>query len=138
MGASYSKVHSPPLVNEKLVVERLRAMQVKDAEEVDSFVHVEKEKSGAEQAWRHQETTLSTSDVGAWEAKLLADPKNRFVIPDDSSLEEMLSDLKIGSYGTELCRPKDCTHIPLGKNCGPTDLQCQDPFRRSPNHEPEI
>ncbi|RDW66660.1 putative cysteine proteinase 1 [Coleophoma crateriformis] len=87
MGASYSKGESPPLVNEKLVIERLRAMQVKDREEMDSFVHVEKEKCSAESAWRHQETTLATSDVCAWEAKLLADPKNRLALTALSSAD---------------------------------------------------
>lgn len=74
MGANTSKVAQAPLVNEKLIIERLRAMDLKDQADND-FVHVEK--GGMDASWRHKQSTLSSSEVEEWEHQLLQDPKNR-------------------------------------------------------------
>ncbi len=73
MGVNQSK---SPLPNEKLVIERLRALEVKD----DEYVQVdEKALVGASTGFKAPWTSLSTSELENWEHKLLQDPKNRLV-----------------------------------------------------------
>jgi bleomycin hydrolase len=71
MGANQSKT---PLVNEKLVIERLRALEI-EGEGDSEYVHVS-EKSDSYK-YRAPWTSLSVSEVGHWERQLLQDPKNR-------------------------------------------------------------
>jgi hypothetical protein len=78
MGANQSKT---PLSNEKLVIERLRALEIKDQADND-YVHVdEKDVSKPIKSIRYKApwTTLSVDEVEHWEHELLQDPKNRSV-----------------------------------------------------------
>ncbi len=78
MGANQSKT---PLQNEKLVIERLRAMEIKD--QSDDYVQVdEKALSGSSKSRsRAPWTAVSVSEVENWEHELLQDPKNRYSCP---------------------------------------------------------
>lgn len=72
-----------PIANEKLIVERLRAMQLQDKDNADSeYVHVDEKAMGKGQASRTRApwTTLSIEEVGDWEHELLQDPKNKLVL----------------------------------------------------------
>ena len=94
MGANQSTVP----VNEKLVVERLHAMrlQTQPAEETPEteYVHINEKSRHFEAPW----TSLSVGDVAAWEHELLADPKNRCVVPRDSPITtKALSNVQIDS-----------------------------------------
>jgi len=79
MGAYQSK---QPISNEKLVIERLRALELKDQAD-NEYIQVG-EKDVAHPArtsqFRAPWTTLSISDVGEWESELMQDPKNRSVL----------------------------------------------------------
>ncbi|KAI6710958.1 hypothetical protein JHW43_006524 [Diplocarpon mali] len=83
MGVNQSK---SPLPNEKLVVERLRAMEIKDSED---YVQVdEKALSGSSKTkFRAPWTALSVSEVEHWEQQLLQDPKNRLALSALSSAD---------------------------------------------------
>ncbi|TAQ83317.1 hypothetical protein B7494_g8358 [Chlorociboria aeruginascens] len=85
MGANQSKA---PLVNEKLIVERLRALEIKD--EADSeYIHVN-EKNPSRASQNHVKApwaSVSISDVGQWEHELLQDPKNRLALSALSSAD---------------------------------------------------
>ena len=75
MGANQSQMSLP---NEKLVIERLRELQVED--QADEYVEVdEKAISSCKAHFRAPWTSLSTSEVADWEHQLLQDPKNRYV-----------------------------------------------------------
>jgi bleomycin hydrolase len=79
MGANQSKA---PIPNEKLLLERLRALELKDGfrEQADDFVHISEKdavaskKSGYKAPWK----TLSVGELESWEHELLQDPKNRY------------------------------------------------------------
>lgn len=74
MGANQSKT---PLPNEKLIIERLRALEVKD--QSDDYVQVD-EKALARSAsinFKAPWTAVSVSEIEHWEHELLQDPKNR-------------------------------------------------------------
>jgi len=74
MGANQSQ----PLPNEKLVIERLRELQVKGQEQADDFVHVDEKAHAAQSThFRAPWTSLSSSEIADWEHELLQDPKNR-------------------------------------------------------------
>ena len=79
MGGNQSK---ESISNEKLVIERLRALELKDQAD-NEYVQVG-EKDVARPArnsqFRAPWTTLSISDVGEWESELMQDPKNRSVL----------------------------------------------------------
>jgi bleomycin hydrolase len=76
MGANQSKT---PIANEKLIIERLRALEIKDQSDND-YVHVdEKAVKGLKTHFRAPWTSVSVSDVEHWEHELLQDPKNRHV-----------------------------------------------------------
>jgi len=80
MGSQQSKLSEPPLVNEKLVIERLRAMQMKDqASEDVEYVHVDKNEK---QSRKHvsKSPTVSVSLTEKWEHELFQDPKNRLAL----------------------------------------------------------
>jgi bleomycin hydrolase len=73
MGANQSR---GPLPNEKLVIERLIALETKDA---DEYVHVdEKSIVRSSKHFRAPWTAVSVSEVEHWEHELLQDPKNRY------------------------------------------------------------
>ena len=76
MGGNQSK---QPISNEKLVIERLRALELKDQAD-NEYVQVG-EKDVARPAqnshFRAPWTSLSISDVEEWETELMQDPKNR-------------------------------------------------------------
>lgn len=76
MGVNQSKV---PISNEKFVIERLRALEIKDQADSD-YVHVD-EKDAIKPArsirYKAPWTTLNVDEVGHWEHELLQDPKNR-------------------------------------------------------------
>jgi hypothetical protein len=76
MGANQSKT---PIANEKLIIERLRALETKDQSDND-YIHVdEKVVKGSKTHFHAPWTAVSVSDVGHWEHELLQDPKNRHV-----------------------------------------------------------
>ncbi|TVY13265.1 Mitochondrial cysteine proteinase 1 [Lachnellula arida] len=86
MGANQSK---QPISNEKLVIERLRALELKDQAD-NEYIQVG-EKDVAHPArnsqFRAPWTTLSISDVGDWESELMQDPKNRLALSALSSAD---------------------------------------------------
>lgn len=76
MGANQSQITLP---NEKLVIERLRELQLED--QADEYVQVdEKALSVSKNHFRAPWTSLSTTEVASWEHQLLQDPKNRYVV----------------------------------------------------------
>lgn len=74
MGANQSQ----PLPNEKLVIERLRDLQLQDPEQTqtDDFIHIDEKRTHFRAPW----TSLSADEIGDWEHALLQDPKNRYVL----------------------------------------------------------
>jgi bleomycin hydrolase len=80
MGANQSQPQHP---NEKLVIERLRELQMRDQEgqeqeHSDGFVHVDEKTTSSH--FRAPWTSLSSSELEDWEHTLLQDPKNRWVV----------------------------------------------------------
>jgi len=74
MGADQSK---QALTTEKLVIDRLRALQVKEQAD-NEYVHIdEKAVQGSSSRFKAPWTSLSTAELGDWEHELLQDPKNR-------------------------------------------------------------
>jgi len=76
MGANQSK---QPLSNEKLVIERLRALEIKDQADND-YVHVNEKEISKGLQYKAPWTSLSTHEVKHWEHELLQDPKNRLAL----------------------------------------------------------
>jgi bleomycin hydrolase len=76
MGANQSKT---PLANEKLVIDQLRALEIKDQSDCDYIQVNEKAVVGSKKTFRAPWTALSASDIEQWEHQLLQDPKNRSV-----------------------------------------------------------
>lgn len=93
MGANNTKVAEKPIVNEKFVIERLRAMEIEEQSE-NEYVYIEGKCSrsmplnAARIEWKREPSTLSASDIEQWQHKLLEDPKNRFVCHNLSSLSK--------------------------------------------------
>ncbi|KAH8660877.1 putative cysteine proteinase 1, mitochondrial [Tricladium varicosporioides] len=86
MGANQSK---SPITNEKLVIERLRALELKDQSD-NEYVHIdEKElpRTAKQTRFKAPWTGLSISEVKHWEHELLADPKNRLALSALSSAD---------------------------------------------------
>ncbi|RDL41654.1 putative Cysteine proteinase 1, mitochondrial [Venustampulla echinocandica] len=85
MGASQSKT---PIANEKLLIERLRALQLKDdaqdRDQADSdYVHLTEKDVARYSGSTHSRapwTSLTTSDIAHWEHELLQDSKNRLAL----------------------------------------------------------
>ncbi len=76
MGTMQSK---EPIAVEKLLIERLRALEAKDQADND-YVHVdEKAVLGTSKKFRAPWTAVPVSGVEHWEIELLQDPKNRSV-----------------------------------------------------------
>jgi bleomycin hydrolase len=86
MGANQS---SPALQNEKLIIERLRAMEIK--EQSDDYIQVdEKALSGSSKTkFKAPWTAVSISEVEQWEHKLLQDAKNRYESPQLRTMSTM-------------------------------------------------
>lgn len=138
MGANQSK---QPFSNEKLVIERLRALELKDQAD-NEYIQVG-EKDVAHPArnsqFRAPWTTLSISDVGEWESELMQDPKNRSVLHSQMhQSNQTTNNCQTRTVSSELCRPQDRSHISINNHQGPADLLCQDPIRRGSYHKPEI
>ena len=77
MGANQSKT---PLLNERLVIERLRALELKDGADTDyDFIQVDEKDASSSKSFRAPWKNLSISEVEHWEHELLQDPKNRYV-----------------------------------------------------------
>ncbi|KAH8816931.1 putative cysteine proteinase 1, mitochondrial [Xylogone sp. PMI_703] len=83
MGANQSK---SPIGNDKLLIERLRSLEVTSDEE---YVHVEKEARNSPSFDPSQRTPsgLSVSNLEKWEHQLLQDPKNRLALSALSSAD---------------------------------------------------
>lgn len=75
MGVNQSKSVIP---NEKLVIERLRALQVQDQVDQEYVQVDEKVWKGASSQFKAPWTALSTTELEHWEHELLTDPKNRY------------------------------------------------------------
>jgi bleomycin hydrolase len=76
MGGTQSK---EPIAGEKLLIERLRALEVKDDNE---YVHVdEKAVIGTPKKFKAPWTAVSVNDIEHWEHELFQDPKNRYGVP---------------------------------------------------------
>lgn len=76
MGAQQSKSAPETAAHEKAVLDRLRTLSVED-----EFVHVEAEKGILSNgALTRQPDQLAIGLTQNWQSKLLADPKNRFVL----------------------------------------------------------
>lgn len=81
MGANQSSTPLP-VSKEKLLLERLRAMELRGSAVDNEYVHVSSEKETATTThFKAPWISLSVSDVGKWEHELLQDPKNRYVLP---------------------------------------------------------
>jgi hypothetical protein len=83
MGGQQSRSSQGELANEKLIIERLQALQTKDrASDDGEYVCID----GREKPRQYVSSSagLSISAVKEWEHELLQDPKNRYV--DSSSL----------------------------------------------------
>ena len=78
MGSNNSK--AAPSLNEKLLAERLRALQVKD-EADNEFVHVNEKDAQSSCDFQTPWCGLSTSEIRQWAEELLDDPKNRSRLP---------------------------------------------------------
>jgi len=77
MGANQSKT---PLPNEKLIVERLRALELKDQADSEFVLVDEKNGRVGAENFKAPWISLSVGDVKHWETELLRDSKNRFVL----------------------------------------------------------
>lgn len=74
MGANQSL----PNEKQKLVIERLQAMQIEESDcRDDSDYLLVDEKDGDKTPFRAPWKSLSVPEMGKWEHELLADPKNR-------------------------------------------------------------
>lgn len=75
MGANQSSA-ALPVSKEKLLLERLRALELKASD--NEYVHVSSEKDPVKHTqFKAPWLSLSVSEVGRWEHELLQDPKNR-------------------------------------------------------------
>ena len=77
MGSQQSKTSQSPLANEKLIIERLQALQMREhVSEDGEYIRID----GNEKQRQHvsKSPSLLVSHVKRWEHELLQDPKNRF------------------------------------------------------------
>lgn len=78
MGVNQSKASLSQLANEKIIIERLHALQMKDSSAADNeYVYVGSNEKQHQPA--SSSAGLSISAIKHWEHELLQDPKNRFV-----------------------------------------------------------
>jgi bleomycin hydrolase len=83
MGANQSKT---PLLNEKLVIERLRALELNGTD--NDWETVDEKDISSNKTFRAPWTNLSVSEIEHWEHELLQDPKNRYVLVVANRSEE--------------------------------------------------
>jgi bleomycin hydrolase len=78
MGGNQSK---EVIASEKIVIERLRAMELKDQADSEYITVGEKDvaRPAHNSSFRAPWTSLNISDVEDWESELMQDPKNRQV-----------------------------------------------------------
>lgn len=77
MGAAQSRITVKCIPNEQLVVDRLRALQLRDQQSTEEdYVHVSMNEKGRPR-YSRKASGLSVSAVEHWEETLLQDPKNR-------------------------------------------------------------
>jgi bleomycin hydrolase len=78
MGGNQSKISQSQLANEKIIIERLQALQTKESYFVDSdYVCIGS--NGKQRRYAATATGLSITTIKHWEHELLEDPKNRLV-----------------------------------------------------------
>lgn len=94
MGANQSKT---PLANEKLLIERLRALEIKDQADTD-YVHIHEKDIPSKRPFKSPWTNLSISDVAHWEHELLQDPKNRSVPNLPASAHVPFADISVTDW----------------------------------------
>ncbi|KAI9732968.1 MAG: hypothetical protein M1818_007401 [Claussenomyces sp. TS43310] len=95
MGAQQSKASAETAaINEKLVIERLQALQMRpktrtgiDDDENGEYVCVEKAETKAARRYVPQQPDLAVAKVKEWEHELLQDPKNRLALSALSSAD---------------------------------------------------
>lgn len=76
MGAQQSKSSPESAAYEKAVLDRVRSLKLED-----EYVHVESEKGAPFNGGVSREPDqLAIETTQSWQSKLLADPKNRFVM----------------------------------------------------------
>ena len=119
MGANQSKT---PIANEKLIIERLRALEIKDQSDNDYVQIDEKAVKGSKTHFRAPWSALSVPDVGQWEHELLQDPKNRHVSLPLVQCNK-LTDIKARAVCSKLRRSQDRINLPTDYNQRPTNLQ---------------
>jgi hypothetical protein len=122
MGVPQSKER---IAADKLLIERLRALETKDQADND-YVHVdEKAVVGTPKEFKAPWTAVSASDIKHWEHELLQDPKNRPVSPfpilNISDCQQQTSTLS-----PKLREPSNSPHLSCYDNRRPADLQYQD------------
>jgi len=76
MGANQSTRSLP---NEKLLIERLRALEVRNTSEESEFVLVDEKETTSAKKSKAPWVSLSASALKTWETELLKDSKNRLV-----------------------------------------------------------
>lgn len=77
MGAHQSKPTAGAELDEKLIMQRVQALQLKSHEfQEDDYVQVEKGERSSK--YTSTSTGLSISGLERWEHELLQDPKNRY------------------------------------------------------------
>jgi bleomycin hydrolase len=80
MGGQQSKVTIESLPNEKLIIEQLKALQVRQrVSEDDEYVCIESNEK-QKQKYVSKSSSLSITTIETWEHELLQDPKNRSVV----------------------------------------------------------
>lgn len=78
MGGNQSKVSQGQLAGEKIIIERLQALQTKENSSADNeYVCINSNEKKRQHA--SGSAGLSVSAIKHWEHELLQDPKNRFV-----------------------------------------------------------
>lgn len=76
MGVQQSKIPPSQLANEKLIIERLQALQMRGhVSEDGEYVYVDGNEK--QRQYISKSPSLSVSTVKSWEHELLQDPKNR-------------------------------------------------------------
>jgi bleomycin hydrolase len=79
MGGQQSKFPPSQLANEKLIIERLQALQMREhVSEDGEYICVDGNEK--QRQYVSKSPSLSVSTVKRWEHELLQDPKNRLVV----------------------------------------------------------
>jgi len=134
MGANQS-TPPRPVAQEKLLIERLKALDVKD--DASTSTSISEKEALKNTNFRAPWTSLSVPDVGNWERQLLQDPKNRYAPSPSHSSPLPSHSRQARTLGPLLRRPKDCPHLPFHRHLRPACLQCQDSLRGGTDHQSE-